>query len=1075
MASVLALLEVADGERDRGNLLGAVETCNNFLAAIVVGPATEKAAVVCLTSKVEMLLKLNSFEKCIKSANMALSIPSASLSERCLGSLQQCKAKALEAVKMFRPALEALDRAMAVQERHLSSADVADLQSMRNRLVMECSRRKVDVLRGGSSATPQQPQSVPMHALHDLAAFIKLTCSDPASILPRLKPFMSAGAYMDTRVDDLGKNLLQVACEASVDRAALAATTGYDSPAASADNVLEVVQMLVAGGALPVQRFGEGFGMTLGSVTSGAAASSSSSAGGGSTKARRRSSTRMSMSPSSIGDHGGSSGGGVSGMRGDWEMATPLHLLAFAGAEQTVRFLSSPQVDTSGTALYQVDLDGWTPLMATLAPYRPRTSGQSAAGVVVAVLSSLREAVVNRQKTANNSKGRENASSFSKRADSAVYRMLCHTNNRGMNAVHLACLQGDLLALEALLTDLSLKRVLAMLQVRCSQGFTPMMWALIGANGRRSTVAAWLVTYCRQPSVHELTDNNGEETTPLYMTMIEDVKIFRFALMMSLIHYLHNHIPDPMESGEGGDGRGMGNANRKVSLLSMGSVEGDGEFHFRDRMPSRGSLGSIGSTASQNSPPPSSPIGPNTRGGARERGSMNNIPEEESSPLQGDSHEDDAGSLEEAPGSPQGMSSVWGLEADIVSRRSTVASFLSLPLENEGDENGHSPDDEEDPSNSVMARAGRHNTYAPHHKLDDVPSEQEIAQLSAGVAPSASETPLMARHQRFSAGTDSPESTPRGSPFSFGSERHAVLPSDTPFVELILERLHDCSVELSYIVSYGRKGVSPPPDLFSDITIENTSYDEVFALINDTLMPSVMQKGWSELSSVTKQEGVQLGVLVQIYGGVLSTVKPENAPEHWDLWQVLVESEDTHDSSLPGSTRTSPQHVMHPWGGDESDTDADESNTDADVDRSHDVDLHEVSDLLEASDLVDDDEDEEGRDGGEDASGDGGGNGSGTGLSLDVGETPPVLDRTTVPWSTVATGKKSSMKPTAFFRSALYPLYKALVVGPLKRLLPMRQRVKGVFDGSGMDRIPSPLTNLSSSSLSSSSHRQAAE
>jgi hypothetical protein len=270
--------------------------------------------------------------------------------------------------------------------------------------------------------------------------------------------------------------------------------------------------------------------------------------------------------------------------------------------------------------------------------------------------------------------------------------------------------------------------------------------------------------------------------------------------------------------------------------------------------------------------------------------------------------------------------------------------------------------------------------------------------------------------------------------------------------------------------------VTPPPDLFSNITIENTSYDEVFALINDTLMPRVMQKGWSELSSVTKEEGVQLGVLLRIYGGVLSTVKPENAPEHWDLRQVLVESEDIHDSSLPGSTRTSPQHAMHPLGGGEYDADADEFKTDAAVDCSHDVDLHKVSDLLEASCLMDDDEGEKGMDGGGYASECGGGNDSGKGLTLDAGETPPVLDRTTVPWSTVATGKKSPTKLTSLYRSALYPLYKALVVGPLKRLLPMRQRVKGVFDGSGMDRIPSPLTNLPSSSSSSSSlHRQAAE
>jgi hypothetical protein len=298
-------------------------------------------------------------------------------------------------------------------------------------------------------------------------------------------------------------------------------------------------------------------------------------------------------------------------------------------------------------------------------------------------------------------------------------------------------------------------------------------------------------------------------------------------------------------------------------------------------------------------------------------------------------------------------------------------------------------------------------------------------------------------------------------------------------VELILERLHDCSVELSYIASYGCKNVPPPPDLFSDITIKNTSYDEVFGLINDNFMPRIMQKGWSELSSVTKEEGVQLGVLVQIYGGVLSTVKPENAPEHWDLRQVLVESEDIHDSSLSGSTRTSPQHTMHPWEGGEYDADADEFKANAAVHRSHDVNLHKVSDLLEASCLIDNDESEKKKDGGGYASEGGGGNDC-KGLTLNAGETPPVLDRTTVPWSTVATGKKSPTKLTLLYRSALYPLYKALVVGPLKRLLPMRQRVKGVFDGSGMDRIPSPLTNLPSSSSSpspspSSLHRQAAE
>eukprot|EP00604_Paraphysomonas_vestita_P002351 CAMPEP_0174818816 /NCGR_PEP_ID=MMETSP1107-20130205/1717_1 /TAXON_ID=36770 /ORGANISM="Paraphysomonas vestita, Strain GFlagA" /LENGTH=261 /DNA_ID=CAMNT_0016031263 /DNA_START=740 /DNA_END=1526 /DNA_ORIENTATION=- len=151
---------------------------------------------------------------------------------------------------------------------------------------------------------------------------------------------------------------------------------------------------------------------------------------------------------------------------------TPLMLFAIAGAVDCAKLLLK-----TGASIMTCDGEGWTPLMIACAPNSPRVNHE------------------NKDAVASN--------------DEMIEMLLEHKaqvnaqNSTGLSALHCACQSGDIHS-AALLIHAGAK-----LNLRSSNGFSPIVWALIGAKGdTKSEIVQIILDACLTTS----TDDNKKDT-----------------------------------------------------------------------------------------------------------------------------------------------------------------------------------------------------------------------------------------------------------------------------------------------------------------------------------------------------------------------------------------------------------------------------------------------------------------------------------------------------------------------------------------------------------------------------------
>ena len=969
LANAVVLLDLAGRQRDRGDLLAAIDSLNKFLESIENKrscPETERFAIPCITSKVEMLLKLKLYEKVIKSANIALSIPSVTLNNPCLCSLYMCKSKALGSLKLFRPALETLDQALAADEGGTWDDSLREIENARTQLVLECARRKtlitVSHVKSHASSTasslytntiPSAPQHVPMHAIQDLISFIKVTCADPASVIPRLRTFVAARPDVDRRVPAIRCNVLQAICEASIDRASLAVSTDLDSPAVAADDVCDTVKILVRGGARPGQRFGASQVYTI-SASATPHSTSPPSETSSSLGQQNGPSRNVTTSATVDGTQASLAGVDVTKLtRDDWEMSSPLHLLSFAGAEQSVRYLVSPESDVSGTLAFMVDADGWTPLMASLAPHRPRSQGQSAVGTVSVLLAAVRALFQSQDHNENDHVNAGQGTSQSKmttvpdtlpppsavskasrKAETAVYKLISMVNTQGLTAVHLACLQNDVLALEMMFKGLSPKHMASLLRTRCHRGLSVVTWAMLGAQSRRSNAAAWVISLCRQHNLPGIaskstkveskskaqskiasevvstqastvgdnmdeeaddgTDAKGEEqvegisagTSPPHVSLasvlLEDVKTFRFAHLLAMLTLLDEQL-----STQHGGSKSSRQSQLYAASRARPFVEREGKktgAALSEREPTTKKLdrtgwerhaqeeeeGERGSIGERDAPPHATGLAVPALDDLEDTMADSHAPSEG-----GSSREEEGG----APASVSDRSQQSEVNPKAVQQQQMSLKSVWVTL------NDHhlkrtsaseaSPSSSSSSSPPPMVRSGPHNTYAPSMGLEETPTEREAIRLHAlgedgAKANEHANGSGKRRRSSITPGYQSLTSPMSNSSIEFSASSSdeddddlepLTLVGETELSTIILGRLSDLAEELEFIEVFGMNSESSSGKN-PQFSIETASMDVIMASLHDELLPQVLLKEWAALDDVTQDERNRLMDLV---------------------------------------------------------------------------------------------------------------------------------------------------------------------------------------------------------------------
>lgn len=199
---------------------------------------------------------------------------------------------------------------------------------------------------------------------------------------------------------------------------------------------------------------------------------------------------------------------------------TPLMLFAIAGAVDCAKLLLK-----TGASVMTCDGEGWTPLMIACAPNSPRVNHENKE--LVAPNDEMVEMLIEHKAQVN------------------------AQNAQGLAALHCAAQAGDIHSVAVLI------HAGAKLNLRSANGFTPIVWALIGSKGnRKSEMVQMLLDACliendsekskkadetneaNEPAKSEEEPDHSQERQNLQDECLEDMKCFLFSHLILQLKFV---------------------------------------------------------------------------------------------------------------------------------------------------------------------------------------------------------------------------------------------------------------------------------------------------------------------------------------------------------------------------------------------------------------------------------------------------------------------------------------------------------------------------------------------------------